>query len=261
MSLETVLTVAFVAGVFATFNPCGFAMLPAYLSLAILDSSEKSSRATQIAKALKFSGLMGLGIVATFSLFSIAIFPISTAIQKFLPYVTALIGLLITLFGIALIFKGPILLKKIWSPNVPPTGSWKTYILYGITFALGSISCTIGPFLAVTSTSLGGSYLESLLSYIFYGLGFTVTIGVLAIATALSRELLIKRIRGASGLLEKIMGGLMAIVGLYLIYFAIYELAFQYNWAINQSITDLAFSLQSKIIESVSRVLSALGLI
>jgi cytochrome c biogenesis protein CcdA len=261
VAIETVLTVAFVAGVFATFNPCGFAMLPAYLSLAILDSSEESKRRTQITKALKFSSLMGLGIVGVFALFSLIIFPISTAIQKYLPYVTVLIGLLIFIFGFALIFKGPVILKKLWSPNVSPTGSWKTYILYGVTFALGSVSCTIGPFLAVTSTSLGGTYLESLLSFIFYGLGFTVTIAVLAIATALSRDLLIKRIRGAGGLLEKIMGGLMALVGLYLIYFAIYELAFQYGWRVNQGVTDVAFSIQGWIIDKVSALLSAIGLL
>jgi cytochrome c biogenesis protein CcdA len=261
VELEAVLTVAFVAGVFATFNPCGFAMLPAYLSLAILDSSEESSRRIQIAKALKFSSLIGLGIVGVFALFSLIIFPISTAIQKYLPYVTVLIGAAIFIFGVALIFKGPVILKKVWSPNVSPTGSWKTYILYGVTFALGSISCTIGPFLAVTSTSLGGTYLESLLSYIFYGLGFTITIAFLAIATALSRGVLIKKIRGAGGLLEKIMGGLMIVVGLYLIYFAVYELAFQYGWGINQSITDVAFSIQGWIINQVSALLSVVGLL
>lgn len=101
----------------------------------------------------------------------------------------------------------------------------------------------------------------TILSYVFYGLGFTVTIAVLAIATALSRDLLIKRIRGAGGLLEKIMGGLMAIVGLYLIYFAICELAFQYGWGINQSITDVAFSIQGWIINKVSAFLSLLGLL
>jgi cytochrome c-type biogenesis protein len=261
VAIETVLTVAFVAGVFATFNPCGFAMLPAYLSLAILDSSDESHRRIRIVKALKFSGLMGLGIVGVFALFSLIIFPISTAIQKYLPYVTVLIGLVILTFGLALIFKGPVLLKKIWSPNVSPTGNWRTYILYGVTFALGSISCTIGPFLAVTSTSLGGTYLESLLSYIFYGLGFTITIACLAIATALSRDLLIKRIRGAGGLLEKFMGGLMVVVGLYLIYFAVYELSLQYGWGISQSITDVAFSIQGWIINQVSALLSGLGLL
>lgn len=261
MALETVLTVAFVAGIFATFNPCGFAMLPAYLSLAILDSNDKSGRTIQIVKALKFSGLMGLGIVGVFALFSLVIFPISTGIQRYLPYVTTVIGLAIVIFGVALIFRGPLLMKKIWNPNVSPTGDWKSYILYGVTFALGSISCTIGPFLAVTSTSLGGTYFESLLSYIFYGLGFTVTIAALAIATALSRDLLIKRIRGAGGLLEKIMGGLMVLVGLYLIYFAIYELAFQYDWQINQGVTDFAFTIQGRIIDAVSAILTTIGLI
>jgi hypothetical protein len=53
----------------------------------------------------------------------------------------------------------------------------------------------------------------------------------------------------------------MALVGLYLIYFAIYELAFQYGWGINQSITDIAFSIQGWIINQVSALLSAIGLL
>jgi cytochrome c biogenesis protein CcdA len=261
MTVDTAFTIAFVAGVFATFNPCGFAMLPAYLSLAILDAQKLTSRRTQIFKALKFSSLMGVGIVGVFAIFSLVIFPISTSIQKYLPYVTSLLGLLILLFGAALIFKGPVLLKKIWSPNVPPTGSWVTYILYGVTFALGSISCTIGPFLAVTSTALGASLVESLLTYIFYGLGFVATISILAIFTALSKDLLIKKIRGAGGALEKFMGGLMALIGLYLIYFGINELAFQYGFGFNQSIADFAFSIQGAIIEFVTKVLTAIGLL
>ena len=261
MTVDTAFTIAFVAGVFATFNPCGFAMLPAYLSLAILDAQKLTSRRTQIFKALKFSGLMGIGIVGVFAIFSLVIFPISTSIQKYLPYVTSLLGLGILLFGTALIFKGPVLLKKIWSPNVPPTGSWITYILYGVTFALGSISCTIGPFLAVTSTALGASLVESLLTYIFYGLGFVATISILAIFTALSKDLLIKKIRGAGGALEKFMGGLMALIGLYLIYFGINELAFQYGFGFNQSIADFAFSIQGAIIEFVTKILTAIGLL
>ena len=261
MTVDTAFTIAFVAGVFATFNPCGFAMLPAYLSLAILDAQKLTSRRTQIFKALKFSGLMGLGIVGVFAIFSLVIFPISTSIQKYLPYVTSFLGLLILLFGATLIFKGPVLLKKIWSPNVPPTGSWSTYILYGVTFALGSISCTIGPFLAVTSTALGASLVESLLTYVFYGLGFVATISILAIFTALSKDLLIKKIRGAGGALEKFMGGLMALIGLYLIYFGINELAFQYGFGFNQSIADFAFSIQGAIIEFVTKILTAIGLL
>jgi hypothetical protein len=57
------------------------------------------------------------------------------------------------------------------------------------------------------------------------------------------------------------MGGLMIVVGLYLIYFAVYELAFQYGWGINQSITDVAFSIQGWIINQVSALLSVVGLL
>jgi hypothetical protein len=57
------------------------------------------------------------------------------------------------------------------------------------------------------------------------------------------------------------MGVLMALVGLYLIYFAIYELAYQYGWGVNQGVTDVAFSIQGWIIDKVSTLLSAIGLL
>jgi cytochrome c biogenesis protein CcdA len=204
---------------------------------------------------------MGVGIVGVFTIFSLLIFPISTSVQKYLPYVTSFLGVLIFLFGAALLFKGPIILRKIWSPSVSPTGSWTTYILYGVTFALGSISCTIGPFLAITSTTLGDSLAKSLLTYIFYGLGFVVTISILAIFTALSKDLLTKKIRRAGGALEKFTGVLMALIGIYLIYFGIDELAFQYGFAVNQGIADFAFGIQGTIIEFIAKMLTAIGLL
>ncbi len=77
----------------------------------------------------------------------------------------------------------------------------------------------------------------------------------------LFHESFIKKIRGAGEVIEKVMGGFMVIVGLYLIYFAIYELSFQYGWEFNQGISEFAFSIQGKIIQGVSSILKALNLI
>jgi hypothetical protein len=63
------------------------------------------------------------------------------------------------------------------------------------------------------------------------------------------------------GALEKFMGGLMALIGLYLIYFGINELAFQYGFGVNQSIADFAFAIQGAIIEFVTKILTAIGLL
>lgn len=258
---QTALGIAFVAGVFATFNPCGFAMLPAYLSLAILEGGKTFNRSTLILRAIKFSSLMGLGILAVFSLFSLAIFPLTTSIQRYLPYITIAMGIAVLSIGVYIFWKGPIAVRKIWSPNISPTGNFLTYILYGVTFALGSVSCTIGPFLAITSRAMNENYLHSLSMYLFYGFGFIVTILVLALITALSQQFLIRKIRNAGGILEKFMAIIIFLVGIYLIYFGATELALQTGSSSHLGLLESAYKIQESIIDLVSALLRKIGLI
>ena len=257
---ETALGIAFVAGVFATFNPCGFAMLPAYLSLAILEGGSGERRSQLVARALKFSALMGVGILAVFSAFSLIVFPISTSIQRYLPYITTSLGVAVVLLGIFILWKGQVAIGKLWSPQVSPTGNWITYILYGVTFALGSISCTIGPFLAITSRALNENYLHSLSIYFFYGLGFVTTILILALLTAFSQQFLIRKLRNSGGALEKIMAAIIVLVGLYLIYFGATELALQSGRNFGQGLLEAAYGVQGSIISFVSHILQTIGL-
>ena len=68
---ETLL-VAVVAGMVATVNPCGFAMLPAYLTLVVTGAADRT-RAQLLARALGSSALITLGFVTVFGLFGIVI--------------------------------------------------------------------------------------------------------------------------------------------------------------------------------------------
>lgn len=258
---ETALTIAFSAGVFATFNPCGFAMLPAYLSLAILEAGKKESRGRLLLRAFKFALLMGVGILGVFSLFSLVIFPISTSIQRYLPYITTLLGGVVIVMGILILWRGPIVMRKLWSPQVSPTGKFKTYILYGVTFALGSISCTIGPFLAITSRALNESYIDSLAIYLAYGAGFIATILILAILTAFSRQALIKRVRNSGKYLEKATALILLLVGAYLIYFGFTELSLQRGATTQGAILETAYRIQGSIVSFISRILESFGVI
>ena len=58
---------------------------------------------------------------------------------------------------------------------------------YGLSYAIASLSCTVGPFLAVTATAFrGGSILAGLLVYAAYAAGFTLVVGALAVAAAMT---------------------------------------------------------------------------
>ncbi|MBC7462672.1 MAG: cytochrome c biogenesis protein CcdA [Actinobacteria bacterium] len=262
MIQENILLLSFVSGIFATFNPCGFAMLPAYLSLAILGSDTQRRRKDIVINALGFSAAMGTGVLAVFSLFALVVFPFSTAIQRYLPYVTMVMGGVLIAMGVSIACGKPIKAFTLWSPRISPNRKPITYFGYGLTFALGSISCTIGPFLAATVAALSTSDFTSiLLTYVVFGLGISITIAILALITATSNQLLIKRIRNSTRKIELLSGFLLLIVGAYLLYFSWYEISLQGSPLSPNPIMDAVFRFQGTIVSGVSHILELLHIL
>ena len=254
------LSIVFAAGVFATFNPCGFAMLPAYMTMLISSQRESESLPKLIGKALQFAALMALGIITTFALFAVVIFPISTSIQAYLPIATITIGLLLIGVGVATLSGKSPYLKKLWSPNTAPSARLKSLYLYGVTFALGSVSCTIGPLLAATSKALELTFFESLRIYLVYALGISVTIAILALIALFSQATLGK-IRNSMKVIERISSAFLIIVGLYLIIFGLYETKFS-SWVEPlHSVIKHVFSLQGHVVSFINSILSAIGIL
>jgi cytochrome c-type biogenesis protein len=89
---EVELTLALGAGMLAAVNPCGFALLPAYLSLLVLNEESSSLRAA-VRRALIFTAAMTAGFVAVFGVFGLVISPIASAVQRYLPWVDGRGGL------------------------------------------------------------------------------------------------------------------------------------------------------------------------
>ena len=73
---------ALVAGAVAASNPCGFALLPAYLGLLASDA-----RARAAAGAVRFTGGMALGFVAVFGLVGVVLAPLVGSMTRYLPVV------------------------------------------------------------------------------------------------------------------------------------------------------------------------------
>jgi hypothetical protein len=96
---------------------------------------------------------------------------------------------------------------------------------YGLAYAIASLSCTIGPFLAVTAgTFRSGSVLDGVLAYLAYGTGMALLVGVLAVATALASTTVARGARRLLPHVNRISGVLLVVVGLYVGYYGIYEL-------------------------------------
>ncbi|MGH3545909.1 MAG: cytochrome c biogenesis CcdA family protein, partial [Mycobacteriales bacterium] len=149
------------AGALAAVNPCGFAMLPAYLALVV--SGEARSRAVRVGRALAAAAAMTVGFVVVFGLFGLVISPLAASVQRHLPVITVFIGVVLLVAGVAMLAG-----KQLPTPLRAPSGGAPTRRLgsmfgYGVAFAIASLSCTIGPFLAVSVTALrGGDIAEGL---------------------------------------------------------------------------------------------------
>jgi cytochrome c biogenesis protein CcdA len=217
---------AFGAGLVAALNPCGSAMLPAYLTLVV--RGERTSEPAAVARALATTAAMALGFLAVFGIFGVLTVSVATAVQRYLPYVTVLIGIVLVGLGIWLLLGREL---RVLAPNpLGRSGRWApttrvgSMFGYGVSYAIASLSCTIGPFLAVTGASFrAGSVMYGLLIYLVYAAGMTLVVGVLAIAIALARSALIDRMRQLLPYINRISGALLLVSGLYVGYYGLYE--------------------------------------
>ena len=225
MDFQT-LSFALAAGLLAAVNPCGFAMLPAYLALVVLgDGHEDRRRAVSVRRALAATAVMALGFVAVFGTFGLVIAPLADSVQRYLPIVTVLIGAVLVALG-AWMLTGRELTVLMPKPRRgAPTARLGSMFGYGVAYAIASLSCTIGPFLAVTSATFrAGSVLGGLLAYLTYAAGMALVVGVAATAVALAGIAAITAARRLLPYVNRAGGALLIIVGAYVAYYGVYEL-------------------------------------
>ncbi|MGQ0483370.1 MAG: cytochrome c biogenesis CcdA family protein [Pseudonocardia sp.] len=247
---------ALAAGLVAAFNPCGFAMLPAYLTLAVVgegvgedgEGTAGTGRVAALGRALGATLAMTAGFLLVFGGFGLLVAPLAGAVQQHLPWVTVLIGVgLVGLGGWMLAGRElTVLLPR--PGRGAPTARLGSMFGYGLAYALASLSCTIGPFLAVTASSLrGGSLLGGVGVFLAYGAGMALVVGVLAVATALAGAGLATRARRLLPHLNRIGGALLVLVGCYVGYYGVYELRLAAGAAPDDPVVDGFGAVQGEV--------------
>jgi cytochrome c biogenesis protein CcdA len=204
---------AFAAGLVAALNPCGFAMLPVYLAYVVAESGP--GRTAAVARAVWATVVMTLGFVVVFAVFGSLTIALASTIQPYLPVVTVVVG----------------------------AG------LIGVAYAVASLSCTVGPFLAVTTAGVrSGSPTGAAAVYLAYAGGFALVVGTLAVGAAFTSSALADRLRGALPVIGRISGLLVLAVGLYVTYYGVYELRiFHTDAAVDDPVISAAGRLQTTI--------------
>lgn len=241
---DDLLGLAFAAGMLAALNPCGFAMLPAYLTLVIQQEGDGQARA--LVRALVATAAMALGFLTVFGSFGLLTISLASTVQRYLPYLTLVIGISLVALGIWLLSGREL---PGWSlgrgERWAPTASLASMLGYGVGYALASLSCTIGPFLAVTGSGLrSGSVPAAMLVYVAYAAGLALVVGVLAIGVAVASSAMVDRMRRILPYVNRVSGAVVAVVGLYVAYYGWFEVRLSRGGGVDDPVIAAAGRLQ-----------------
>jgi cytochrome c-type biogenesis protein len=213
-------------GMVATVNPCGFAMLPAYLAYFLgIDDSEAGVPRASVATALRVALAVSAGFMAVFALAGLVVELTSLPVYENVPWISIVIGL--ALFGLGLAMLGG-LQVNVSLPRLDRGGRERTVgsmFVFGVSYAIASIGCTLPLFLgAVSGTINRESVADGLMVFGIYALGMTLVLVGLTVAIALARTSIVRFVRRVQPYVGRVAGGLVALAGAYVAYYGWLEL-------------------------------------
>lgn len=225
--MNGLVTFAFGAGMLSTVNPCGFALLPAFLAFNLGSDNQptptsgapSSAMARRVINGLAAGALVSVGFAGVFTLTGLLVAIGLRSIVGAVPWLAVIIGIVLVGLG-AGIAGGRHLGLTVRSRR---TGSHTRrgsagMLAFGAAYAVASLSCTLAVLLAVIAQALAASSLTTLVAvFAAYAAGASTVLVLLALSTALASSALTTGLRRVSRYLPRIAGAVLAASGLYLI--------------------------------------------
>lgn len=255
---------AYLMGMLATVNPCGFAMLPAFLAVYVGRDSHVA-RPRPLLAGLRAGAAVSAGFSVVFTVAGLLLALGLRMIVGAVPWAAVVIGALLVVLGTTLAIgrsfpAGP--LKRL-SPRRAPTGNGTAAMAaYGAAYAVASLSCSLALLLAVVAQALATGSLVALLSVFgAYALGASSLLVVLAVAAAFTREGLARSVRRVLPVAGRLGGVALLAAGLYLIaYWAPVLLGGEAGGSVSGMATALSTAATGAIESSATGIALAAGL-
>ena len=153
----------------ATVNPCGFAMLPAYLSFFLGVEQDRASTS----RALVVGTAVTVGFVGTFAVVGLVVSRVTRSVYDVAPWISLVIGACADRSSASLLLRGFDLAVRL--PRLDRggrTGGVGSMALFGVSYAVASIGCELPLFLAAMSGAFGKNLASGVVYFVFFGLGF-----------------------------------------------------------------------------------------
>ncbi len=226
MSLEQ-FAYPFSIGMLAAFNPCGFAMLPTYLGYFIGIDHERSTRLRALTRAVWVALVLTVGFVAVFAGIgaAVALFVNQQTVVQYVGYITVAVGVALVAMGIAMLAGRQITLRLPKLDKGTDSRETQSMFLFGVSYAVVSLSCTIGLFIqAVSNTFTTDGFAEGLGNFVAYGLGMGSVVLLLTVSLARARTAAAAGMRRLLPHIGRISGAVLLAGGIYLIDYGIWDI-------------------------------------
>jgi cytochrome c biogenesis protein CcdA len=218
---------SFGAGMVSTVNPCGFSMLPAYLSLYLGDREDGKTTGHFIfrsGKALLIGTAVTLGFTVLFSFFGVILWAGGHILLQYLPWLGLLVGAILASLGLFLLAGRSVhtalparLANKIGTAK---SQGFNTYFLFGVGYGLASLGCTLPVFLVVVGSAIKSQgFSNGLLQFFSYALGMGAVLTALALSIAIFKGGLATYLRRILPYMGRVAGALLLVSGSYQIYY------------------------------------------
>lgn len=216
---NTLLTLAFTAGLLAPVNPCGFALLPAYLT-HVATARPGAPLPQRLVRSLAAGAALAGGFALTLSTAGLAISAGAHQLIRAAPWLGFTVGVLLALLGLAgLTGRAPHL--RLHLPIPRPRSSADTtgpgrWALFGVGYAAASLACTIAVLLAVITQAQASTTIAGQVTvFAAYATGSIALLLVLSAAAAIAGSALARWARAMGRYQPRITAALLLITGGY----------------------------------------------
>ena len=220
-------SLAFSAGLISFVNPCGFALLPVYITYYFKNEGlEKSTILRKIFAGLIFGLLVSLGFAAIFSLIGFIVSYIGRGLLKYVGWFDLFIGVVLIVIGLIYLFnfntkinlsKLTILGEKLKTNRL--RNKYASFFVYGMGFAIASLGCTLPIFLLVVTTAIQQTGIfNGIVVFLIYAAGMSFFMILFSLAVALSKTVIEKTLKKWMPYIYKLGAVIVILAGIYLIY-------------------------------------------
>lgn len=212
MSVDTAgIAFAFTAGLLSLFSPCGYVLLPGYISYYL--GSDFS-----VVRAVTGGLVCTLGLMTVYSLIGVLASSLGAVVSSVITGVNLVAGLMMITMGVAALLHVNLPFIQVGASPSRRQGLVGLY-LFGLVYGVAGVGCSAPVFISVFFYALSGGALNGVLTFLVYSLGMGLPLIVTSVLVARAKEVMIGRISRATERLQRVSGVVLIAVGLYLIYY------------------------------------------